>query len=448
MLTLKSFLGGVHPPTLKTTSDKSIINLPIPDKVILHMSQHIGAPAKFNLSINDEVTYGQIIGEAGGFVSAPVHATLSGKIIAFGNFMHPLGKLSPAVVIERNKEIQEPVYSEKQENALSLPVEEILKRIKDAGIVGLGGAAFPTHVKLTPPAGVEIDRFILNGAECEPGLTSDHRTMLEKPEKIIEGLKMAMKVLGVSKGIIGIEDNKPDAIHTLEEASKNYDEIDVQPLLTKYPQGGEKQLIKACLNREVPCGKLPSDVGVVVINVSTAVAISDAVNYCMPLTERTVTLSGSCVKNPGNYKIRIGTTIADFIQMTGGLRDDIPLRKVILGGPMMGFALYDLNTPIIKGTSGILCWGPAEAEMRPQSGCIRCGKCIDVCPMNLEPVTLHHLINAEHLAEAEKAGLLNCINCGSCSYVCPGNNPLVQNFILAKNKIISEKKKANASKGI
>lgn len=444
MLAPKTFVGGIHPPSMKKTSNSQIIRLPLPDKVILHLSQHIGAPAKSNLQINDNVVYGQILGEAGGFVSSPVHATICGKIIGLGNFKHPLGQLMPAIVIERDKEAVETDFTKNKTNGLELPKEEIFKRIKDAGIVGLGGAAFPTHVKLSPPPGVVIDTIILNGAECEPCLTSDHRTLIEYPEKVIDGLRLVMKVLDAKQGFIAIEDNKPDAIEKLSELTKEYENINVQPLITKYPQGGEKQLIKAVTNREVPNGKLPSDVGVVVMNVTTSSAVSDAVNYSMPLTEKTVTLAGNCVKNPGNYRVRIGTTISNFIQMTGGLKDDIPLRKVILGGPMMGFALYDLNTPIIKGTSGILCWSEEEAKQKPRTGCLRCGKCVEACPMGLEPLILDALINKGHLEEAEKEGLLNCVNCGCCAYSCPGGNPLVQNFILAKNKIMAEKKKQAA----
>ena len=446
MLAPKTFFGGIHPPTMKRTADKPVERLPLPDKVVLHLSQHIGAPAKSGFQIDDKVTYGQVLAEAGGFVSAPVHATISGRIIAFGNFKHPLGQSTPAIVIERDKEAREPVYSEKPVKGISLPPAEILKRIKDAGIVGLGGAAFPTHVKLSPPPGVVIDTVILNGAECEPCLTSDYRTLLEQSEKVVDGLKLVMKVLNAKRGFIAIEDNKQDAINKIDELVEGLFGIDVQPVITKYPQGGEKQLIKAVTGREVPNGKLPSDVGVVVMNVTTSAAVSDAVNYCMPLTEKTVTLAGECVKNPGNYRVRIGTIISDFIQMTGGLKDDVPLKKVILGGPMMGFALYDLNTPIIKGTSGILCWSEKEAQMKPRTGCLRCGKCVEACPMGLEPLVLDALINAKRYEEAEKEGLLNCVNCGCCAYSCPGGNPLVQNFIVAKNKILADKKKQAVAK--
>lgn len=443
MIDKKTFNGGIHPPAIKVTHSKEVVKLPLPDKVILHLSQHIGAPAKSNLQINDVVTYGQVIAEPGGFVSAPIHATVSGKIIAYGNFKHPLGQSTPAIVIERDKNANEPVFDTRI-NGINLPPSDIINKIKAAGIVGLGGAAFPAHVKLSPPPSAVIDTVILNGAECEPALTSDHRTMLELSEKVIDGLKLAMKVVNAKQGIIAIEDNKMDAIEKLDELVKDYPDIYVQPLVTKYPQGGEKQLIYSCLHREVPNGKLPSDVGVVVMNVTTAAAVSDAVNYGQPLTEKTVTLAGSCVKNPGNYRVRIGTTISDFIQMTGGLKEEIPLRKVILGGPMMGFALYDLNTPIIKGTSGILCWSEEEAKQKERTSCLHCGKCVEACPMGLEPLVIDSLVNAGRLAEAESEGILNCVNCGSCAYVCPGGNPLVQNFIVAKNKILAEKKKAAA----
>ncbi|MDD2999890.1 MAG: electron transport complex subunit RsxC, partial [Candidatus Riflebacteria bacterium] len=374
MLEPKTFSGGLHPPDLKLTSDKPIVNLPIPSRVVLHVSQHIGAPAKPIYKITDKVTCGQCIAEPGGFVSAPVHATISGTVIGAGNFMHPLGVPSPAIVIERTPETPEPVYT--SEDGMALPPEEIKKRIQQSGLVGLGGATFPTHVKLSPPETKHIDTVILNGVECEPALTADHRLMLEEPDRIINGLKLIMRVLKAEKGIIGIEMNKLDAITLLNDRLKNESNLSVQPLKVKYPQGGEKQLIYACLGREIPSGKLPMDVGVVVQNVASAAAISDAVNMQKPLMERVVTLAGNCATNPGNYRVRIGTTVADFIEMTGGLKQDIPLKKVIMGGPMMGFALFDLNVPIIKGTSGILCWDAQQAIVPLQTACLRCGSCI------------------------------------------------------------------------
>ena len=374
-----TFSGGLHPPELKTTSAENIVELPIPEKVILHVSQHIGAPARPIHKITDVVECGKCIAEPGGFVSAPVHATIGGKIIGVGNFMHPFGVPSPAVVIERDKDMAEPVYEKC--DGYSLPAEEIKNRIQNAGLVGLGGATFPTHVKLSPPDSKPIDTVILNGVECEPALTSDHRLMLEQSDKIIDGLKLIMKVLNAETGIIGIELNKPDAIKLMEQKVKSEDHIFVQPLKVKYPQGGEKQLISACIGKEVPSGKLPMDVGVVVQNVASAAAISDAVNYNKPLMERVVTLSGNCVNKPGNYKVRIGTPVADFIDMAGGLKEDVQLKKVIMGGPMMGFALFDLNIPIIKGTSGILCWDENQAKVMEETSCLRCGRCIRACPM-------------------------------------------------------------------
>lgn len=440
MLAIQSFKGGLHPPEIKNTSDKSIVDLPLPDKVILHVSQHIGAPAKPIYKITDKVECGQVIAEPGGFVSARIHATISGKIIGSGNFMHPFGVPSPAIVIERNPESPEPTYQ--HENGFNLSVEEIKTRIQNSGMVGLGGATFPTHVKLSPPETKPINTVILNGVECEPALTSDHRLMLEEPEKIIAGLKLIMKVLNASRGIIGIENNKRDAIELIAKKLENEENINVQPLEVKYPQGGEKQLIVACLGREVPSGGLPMDVGVVVQNVATAAAIADAVNLKRPLLERVVTLAGNCVKNPGNYRVRIGTTVDEFIKMAGGLKEDAPPAKVIMGGPMMGFALFDLNIPIIKGTSGLLVWDKEEAKVYEQTACIRCGRCIRACPMGLMPQQLKRLIDSKKWEQTDQMGILDCMECGSCAYTCPSALPLIQTFKMGKKLVLAERKKA------
>ncbi len=445
MLEPKSFSGGLHPPDLKATADKTIVNLPIPAKVILHVSQHIGAPAKPTQKITDKVVCGQCIAEPGGFVSAPVHATISGTVIGAGNFMHPFGVPSPAIVIERSPDVPEPTYT--TEDGLSLPAEEIKKRIQQSGVVGLGGATFPTHVKLSPPETKHIDTIILNGVECEPALTADHRLMLEEPDRIINGLKLIMKVLNSEKGIIGIEMNKPDAIALFNEKFKNEKNLSVQPLEVKYPQGGEKQLIYACLGREIPSGKLPMDVGVVVQNVASAAAISDAVNLQKPLMERVVTLAGNCAAKPGNYRVRIGTPVGDFIEMAGGLKADIPLKKVIMGGPMMGFALFDLNVPIIKGTSGVLCWDETQAKVPVQTACLRCGSCIRACPMGLLPQQMKQLVDHKKWEKVDQIGMLDCIECGCCAYACPAGLPLVQTFKLGKKNVMAERKKSAASKG-
>lgn len=440
MLEPRSFSGGLHPPELKLTAKNEIINLPIPEKVILHVSQHIGAPAKPNHKITDIVSCGELIAEPGGFVSAPIHATISGKIIGIGNFMHPFGLPSPAVVIERDKDAKEPVYT--RENGLELPVEEIKKRIQESGMVGLGGATFPTHVKLSPPPGVKIDTVILNGVECEPALTSDHRMMLEESDRIIDGLKIIMKILNAEKGIIGVEVNKLDAIKHLEEKLKGEENIIVQPLAVKYPQGGEKQLIYACTGREVPSGKLPMEVNIVVQNVASAAAISDAVNYKKPLLTRVVTLAGNCVNKPGNYRVRIGTPVSEFIKMAGGLKEGVPLKKLIMGGPMMGFSLFGLDIPIIKGTSGILCWDENEAKVKKEYPCIRCGNCIKACPMGLLPQQIKKFLDGKNIKKADEYGVLDCIECGSCAYTCPSGLPLVQSFKLGKRQVMAERKKS------
>lgn len=438
MLEPKTFVGGLHPPEMKNTADKPIINLPLPNKVVLHASQHIGAPAKPTQKLTDQVVCGQCIADPGGFVSAPVHATISGKVIGAGNFMHPFGMPSPAIVIERDVLQDEPSF--KFEDGLSLPVDEIKSRIQQSGMVGLGGATFPTHVKLSPPDTKPIDTVILNGVECEPALTSDHRLMLEEADKIINGLKIFMKVLKAEKGIIGIELNKLDAITLLDEKLKNEKNIFVQPLKVKYPQGGEKQLILACLGREIPSGKLPMDVGVVVQNVASAAAVADAVNFKKPLMERVVTLAGNCAVKPGNYRVRIGTTVADFVEMAGGLKKDVPLKKVIMGGPMMGFALFDLNIPIIKGTSGILCWDEEQAKTMVQTACLRCGSCIRACPMGLLPQQMKQLVDHKKWTKVDELGMLDCIECGCCSYACPSGLPLVQSFKLGKKNVMAERK--------
>ncbi|PKL39492.1 MAG: electron transport complex subunit RsxC [Candidatus Riflebacteria bacterium HGW-Riflebacteria-1] len=445
MLEPKSFAGGLHPPEMKLTSDKAIKNLPLPDRVVLHVSQHIGAPAKPSHKITDKVSCGEVVAEAGGYVSAPIHATISGSVIAVGNFMHPFGVPSPAIVIERDPAVAEPPFT--SENGLELSVAEIKKRIQDSGMVGLGGATFPTHVKLSPPDTKPIDTVILNGVECEPALTSDHRLMLEETDKVINGLQLIMKALNAKNGIIGVENNKPDAIKALDDKLKALPNITVQPLKVKYPQGGEKQLIYACLGREIPSGSLPMDVGVVVQNVASAAAIADAVNMKRPLLERIVTLAGNCVANPGNYRVRIGTTVCDFIEMTGGLKKDVPLKKVIMGGPMMGFALFDLHIPIIKGTSGVLCWDSEEAAQPHETSCLRCGSCIRACPMGLMPQKMKQLIDHRKWDKVDEIGMLDCIECGCCAYACPSALPLVQSFKLGKKNVMAERKKAPANKG-
>jgi len=442
-----AFSGGVHPPELKKTAGCSTIELPWPNKVVLPVSQHIGAPAKPLVAVNDKVTCGQKIAEATGMVSAPVHASISGRIAGVGNFLHPFGSPALAIVIEQTPEAEKPAFRVKNDGLL-MPVDELKKRIQDAGLVGMGGATFPTHVKVSPPPTKPIDTVILNGVECEPALTSDHRLMLEQPDKVLIGLKLLMKVLGAKNGYIGIEENKPDAIALFTEKCRHESHIRVAPLHVCYPQGGEKQLIYAVLQREVPSRGLPMDVGVVVQNVATAAAIYDAIYMEKPVDDRIVTLAGNAVAKPGNYLVPMGMLIGDFVQAAGGFKPDRPPKKIIMGGPMMGHALFNLQVPVVKGTSGLLCWDEEEAGEAPEPQvCIRCGRCVEGCPMRLMPSRIKGCVDFNRLEEAERFGIGDCIECGCCGYVCPARLPLVQTFKLGKRRIADvNKRKAAADK--
>jgi len=435
---MPTFKGGIHPPENKwLTEEKPIVDAKAPQRVIIPLSQHTGAPCKATVMIGQEVKKGQMIGEPGGFVSSPVHSSISGKVIAIGNFPHPAGKDSPSIVIENDGKDEWFEGIKENPDYLSLGADYLRKIVMEAGIVGLGGAAFPTHVKLSPPKEKRIDAVILNGAECEPYLTSDHRLMLERTKDILEGLKIIMKILGVSRGYIGIEENKPDAIKRMKEVISKEDNLEVIGLRVKYPQGAEKQLIKAILGREVPSGGLPMDVGVVVQNVGTAAAIYNACRYGRPLIERVVTVTGRGVNEPKNLRVRIGTPFSQLIEECGGLKDSY--GKVIAGGPMMGIAQISTEVPVIKGTSGILVLLREEAEKAEYLPCFRCGRCIDVCPMNLQPSLLSILIERGRYDEAKENNLLDCFECGSCAYVCPAKRPLVQFMKLAKLFVLAKK---------
>ena len=329
-----------------------------------------------------------------------------------------------------------------QGNLEQLSSEQILNIIKEAGIVGMGGATFPTHVKLSPPPGKDIDTMILNGAECEPYLTSDHRLMIERPEDVVFGLMAFMKVLNVKKGFIGIENNKPDALEAVYNAAKDKEGIEVVALKTKYPQGAEKQLIHACTGREVPSGGLPADAGVVVNNVGTAAAVANAIKKGMPLIERIVTVTGKGVKNPKNLLVKIGTSFREIIEQCGGF-SGTP-GKVIAGGPMMGIAQYSIDVPVIKGTSGILVLTEEETMIPAPSNCIRCGKCVEVCPINLMPVYISNYSLQDKFEQAEASNAMDCIECGSCSFVCPAKRPLVDSIRVAKREILAKRKKAQS----
>jgi electron transport complex protein RnfC len=433
-LELSIFRGGIHPPDKKElTAHKPIQISNPPQRVVIPLSQHLGAPCKSAVSINQEVKRGELIGEPTGFVSAPVHSSVSGKVIAIGEFLNAMGRMVTSVVVENDGKDEWTILKDNPDY-IDLPPEAIKDKIKAAGIVGMGGAAFPTVVKLSPPKEKPIDTVILNGSECEPYLTGDYRLMLEKAKEIIEGLKILMKVLGVNRGFVGIEDNKPDAVTTMKEAAEGLGNIEVCSLRTKYPQGAEKMLIKTLTGREVPPRALPMDVKVVVQNVGTAYAIYEAVRYGKPLVERVVTVTGEGIANPGNLLVRIGTMVSDLIAECGGLKDE--KLKVISGGPMMGFSIPSLDIPITKGTSGILALPEGEIVHAEDFGsCIRCGRCIDVCPMGLMPMMLSIYAEKGQYEGAKEYNLFDCFECGSCAFVCPSKRPIVQLVRLAKSQV-------------
>ena len=427
----KSFRGGVHPNDRKAyTASKPIEVAPLPTKVIIPVRQHIGAPCIPVVKVKDVVKKGQVIAEAQAFVSAPVHASLSGTVLEIAEYPHPVFGSSTAIVIESDS---------RDEWVAGLPLirdwqvmnrDELKEAVRQGGIVGMGGATFPTHVKMAPPPDKVIDLFILNGAECEPFLTADHRVMLEKAPDIITGMQIAMKILDVAKGAIGIEENKPDAIAEMKKAAHGTS-IEVVSLKTKYPQGAEKTLIKVIANREVPSGGLPMDVGVVVQNVGTVVAIADAVQKGIPLIERVTTVTGGAIAEPKNLLLRVGSTFSQAVELCGGFSEQ-PV-KVIMGGPMMGLAQGTLDTPIIKGTSGILALSTSDVNVGPERPCIRCGSCVEACPMGLVPSMLSIVGERGLFQEAkERYNLLDCVECGSCVYVCPSKRNIVHYIKLSK----------------
>jgi len=438
---LLTFKGGVHPPHNKhKTEGLALKRANAPDMVIIPLQQHIGAPCEATVKAGDEVKLGQKIGEPKGFVGAPVHSSVSGKVKAIEKRPHPGGGMVLSVVIESDGLDTVDGNVKPQGNIDDLTADRIKNIMREAGLVGMGGAAFPTQVKFSPPPDKKIDTVILNGAECEPYLTSDHRLMLERPNDVVNGLKAMMKSVNVGRGYIAIENNKPDAIKSVAEAAEDEQNIQVIALKTKYPQGAEKQLIKACTGREVPSGGLPMDSGVIVNNVGTAAALACAIGTGMPLVERIVTITGSGIKHPQNLVVRIGTPFSDVIDQCGGLEDNI--GKIIQGGPMMGIAQYTVEVPVIKGTSGILILKEQDLGLSPELPCIKCAKCVDACPIGLIPTKLEGFAQKGMMQEAEEYNAVDCIECGSCSFVCPAKRPLVERIRLIKADIIAEKRKA------
>jgi len=440
--TRKTFKGGVHPPEFKELSEKSKIEpFPIPKKVIIPLSQHLGAPTKPIVKPGDEVKTGDIISEAQGFVSVPCHSSVTGKVKKIKDHPHPLGIVTTAVEIETT---EEEIWNENikfNENYWDKSKEVMLEDIKKAGLAGMGGATFPTHVKLSPPKGKEIEIAILNGAECEPYLTSDHRLMLENTDEIINGFKIVIKILGCSQAFIGIEDNKPDAVKKMEETVADDPNITVVAVPVKYPQGGEKQLIQALTGREVPSGGLPMDCGCLVHNVGTCKAIFDAVSSNKPLIERVVTITGKSLKEKKNFMVRIGTQFQELLSACG-LPENFK-GKIISGGPMMGIAQYSTEVPVIKGTSGIVVLDESEVITSPELPCIGCGRCVDICPIHLIPTYLALLSENEQFDTAEKNHIMDCIECGSCSYICPSKRHLVQYIRFGKAKVTEKRRKSS-----
>ncbi len=436
----RKFQGGVHPKEGKELSEeKAIQEAPLLDKYTVILHQHIGAPPKLEVAKGDEVKKGQLLASPGGFVSAPVHSPTSGKIAAITECSGPTGAKMAAVEIESDGKDEWGSPLEPIGEWQGIAPDDLKKRVSEAGIVGMGGAAFPTHVKLSPPPEKQIDTLILNGAECEPYLTADHRLMLEEPGKVLEGASILARILDVTRIFIGIEKNKPDAIKLLQEKAVNYSNITVTGMRVRYPQGAEKQLIYALTGRKVPAGGLPMDVGCVVQNVGTAAAVTEAVKEGKPLFERITTVTGEPVSNPGNWRFRIGTPVSKALELAGGV--DYPPAKVILGGPMMGFAQSTLKVPVMKNSSGILLLADTDVTQFTSEPCIRCGRCVDTCPMALLPGTLSVMIESEKFDLAENYHIMDCIECGSCAYVCPAHRPLVQHFRRGKAEVNAKRRK-------
>lgn len=444
---LKTFvLGGVHPEENKLTESKAIEVFPLPDKVVVLLTQHMGVPAIPVVKKGDVVKTGQLIARAEGFISANVHSPVSGVVDKIDTFPDASGYRKPAVFINREGDewVEGVDLSTGLKRDIHLSPAEIIEKIKEMGIVGLGGATFPTHVKLSIPSGKKAEYLIINGVECEPYLTADHRIMLERTEEIMVGITILMKALQVDKALVGIESNKPDAIARMTEVASNYPGISVHPLKVKYPQGAEKQLIKALVNREVPSGKLPIDVGCVVQNVGTALAVYEAVQKNKPLIERVVTVTGKHLTNSGNYLVRIGTPIDLLIKHAGGLPENT--YKAVNGGPMMGKAIFTLETTVTKGTSGILILDEVDSRRKEPYVCIRCARCVDVCPMGLEPYLLYANSRKERWNDMRAHAVMDCIECGSCQYTCPSYLPLLDGIRLGKNKVAMLLKAASQSK--
>jgi electron transport complex protein RnfC len=427
--------GGVHPPESKALSEHlAIETLPLPEEVDILLQQHFGAPCKALVDKKAKVTEGDVIGKVAGGLGAAVHASVTGTVKSVGTSTNPVSVTTASVTIQTDRAAPPRTYP--LEDWRGLPADDLRKRVQAAGIVGIGGAGFPTHVKLSPPPEAKVDVLIINGVECEPYLTTDHRLMLENPEDIIEGAKIILTMLGIKECHIGIEANKMDAVVTLKKAAANKAsdgfQVSVDALKVKYPQGSEKQLIQSITGRRVPGFGLPFDVGVIVQNVGTTKAIYEAVALNKPLYEKVITITGRGISRPANLKVRIGTRLSDIVSYLGGTKPD--LTRIVMGGPMMGFPISTLDVPVTKTTSGVLFLTEDEIDNRPYSHCIRCGWCLDACPMGLQPNEIGVYVEAGRPQDTSKFGLFECFECGCCAFVCPAKRPLVQFIRLAKLK--------------
>lgn len=428
--------GGVHPEEHKErTEHLAIEEMPPPEQVVIPLSMHFGAPAKPVVKKKQEVQEGEVIATVEKALGATIHSSVTGVVKAIEPHPHPTMVRCDAIVIDRDPAAAPRKYE--TEDWTKLSREQLLSRVKDAGIVGLGGAGFPTHVKLSPPPTAKVDTLVLNGAECEPYLTTDHRIMLESPDQVLEGAKILMAILGIRQGVIGVELNKPDAINALNKALQQNPpqgdmKISIQGMTVKYPQGSEKQLIYSLTKRSVPGGGLPFDVGVIVQNISTTLAVYEAVTLNKPLYEKVATFSGGAIARPANLKVKVGTLLSDVVNYLGGTRD---LLKIVSGGPMMGFAISTLEVPITKTTSGVLFLNSKETDTGEYGPCIHCGWCMDACPMGLQPMEVGVYVEAGKGHLTDKFGVFECFECGCCAYVCPAKRPLVQFARLAKIQI-------------
>lgn len=435
---LRTFsLGGIHPKENKLSAGVKIVPAPLPKEVIIPLGMHIGAPATACVAKGDEVKVGTLIAKSSGFVSANIYSSVAGKVTKIDSVFDASGYKKPAIIISV---AEEDVWEESIDRSpelvreCSLDAKAIIDKINEAGIVGLGGATFPTHVKLSPPPGSKAEVLIINAVECEPYLTSDHQLMLEHGEEILVGCTILMKALSVDKCIIGVENNKPDAIKHLSGLCAQYKGIEVMPLKVQYPQGGEKQLIDAVLSKQVKSGALPISTGAVVQNVGTIYAVYETIQKNKPLLERVVTVTGKSLDKPANYLARIGTPLKTLIEASGGIPENT--GKIIGGGPMMGKALLSADLPVTKGTSGILLISQEESVRKPMRACIRCAKCVNVCPMGLNPTFLMVDTQQQDWERAERGHIVDCIECGSCSFTCPSNRPLLDFIRMGKQQVM------------